>query len=87
MNPDPDMFTDLPTPALDYGLLHGFILPPPWFVPIEAPACGAVLSVPAEATNDGIARRFVCDKIRGHEDANHRHVADPEMGYSFEWER
>jgi hypothetical protein len=78
------MTRDLPAFALEYGLRVGLQLPPPWFVPIEAPACAVDLRVPAAATNDGLARRFVCDKIRGH-DGRHRQVTDNDAGETFEW--
>lgn len=92
--------TDLPAPALVFALVthDGQIgaFPPPWWVPAEAPACGAVLDVPAERTNDNTARRFVCDRIAGHQDAatappgepepdKHRQVTDNDAGESFAW--
>jgi hypothetical protein len=66
------------------------LLPPPWFVPVEAPACGAVLDVRAEQTNDGVARRFVCDRPEGHGEVTakkgkHRQVTDNESGATMEW--
>lgn len=86
----------LPPAALVMGVtLH--VLPPPWFVPAEAPACGAVLDVPAAATNDGMARRFVCDQTAGHLTRpeattmfgewreRHRQVTDNEAGEAFTW--
>lgn len=88
---------DDPRPAaLVMGIANWLTLPPPWFVPAEAPACGAVLDVPAEATNDGLARRFVCDRIAGHEDRDdqppgdgpgdrHRQVTDNDEGRCFTW--
>lgn len=84
---------ELPPPALTMGIVRG-VLPPPWFVPVEAPACGAVLEVPAEATNDGLARRFVCDMPAGHEDRDpepgedrdrHRQVTDNTTGETLTW--
>jgi hypothetical protein len=83
--------TDLPPMALESCFHVGFRLPPPWFLPVEAPACGAVLDIPAEKTNDGVARRFVCDRPRGHTDhhpepgTRHRQVTDNEAGSSFTW--
>lgn len=72
-----------PRPGLVLGILHGWF-PPPWFVPVEAPACGAELDVPAEQTNDATARYFVCDKPARH-DGKHRQVTDNDAGESFEW--
>jgi hypothetical protein len=65
-------------------------LPPPWFVPVEAPACGVVVHVPVEQTNDGVARRFVCDRPEGHGEVTgkkgkHRQVTDNEAGETMEW--
>jgi hypothetical protein len=65
-------------------------LPPPWFVPVEAPACGVVAYVQAEWTNDGVARRFVCDRPEGHPEKTsksdkHRQVTDMETGETMEW--
>jgi len=74
---------DFKAPAMELGLML-LRLPPPWFVPIEAPACGAVLDVPAERTKDNLARRFVCDKQTGHDD-KHRQVTDNELGHTIEW--
>jgi hypothetical protein len=86
--------TTSPPPALALALVHG-LFPPPWFVPIEAPACAAVLEVPPEATNDGIARRFVCDQQAGHADRpephtgeypdRHRQVTDNAEGTTLTW--
>jgi hypothetical protein len=66
-------------------------LPPPWFVAVEAPACGAVLDVKAEQTNDGVARRFVCDRPEGHPEktsktGKHRQVTDNDTGETLEWD-
>lgn len=61
---------------------------------VEAPACGAVLDVPAEATPDGQRRRFMCDRPVGHTDSGnephlHRTVTwnlTPNGGgHSFPW--
>lgn len=61
-------------------------LPPPWYVPIDEPACGVELHVPAEKTNDGIERHFVCDKAEhDHEDGKHRQVTDNDEGTALEW--
>lgn len=75
-----------PAPALVLGLTM-WILPPPWFVAVEAPACGAELHVDAEQTNDGIERHFVCDDLAGHEEDRHRQVTDNEAGKAFTWPR
>lgn len=65
--------------------------PPPWYVPVEAPACNAVLDVAAGVTNDGIARKFYCDRQAGHPDnelptEKHRAIYDPEEGRALWWE-
>lgn len=39
-----------------------------WWPAIEAPACGAVLDVPAEKTRDGQPRRYQCDRRVDHTD-------------------
>lgn len=81
---------DLPNPGLVMCFFVDGRLPPPWFVPIEAPACGAVLHVPVEATNDGAARTFVCDRPAGHheeppEKDGHRQVTDNSGGTVVRW--
>lgn len=84
-----------PTAALVMGLPNAWVLPPPWFVRVEAPACGAVLEAPAEVTG-GEAERYVCDRIAGHEAAAqlpagdpesewHRQVIDQDTGRCFRW--
>lgn len=65
-------------------------LPPPWFVAVEAPACGVVAHIPAEWTNDGVARSFTCDRPQGHGEKmsktdKHRQVVDNESGETLEW--
>lgn len=75
---------DLPPPALELAILLGRV-PPPWFVPIEAPACGEEVDVPASATNDGVERRLACDRILGHAEGTHRQVTDNEEGVAMEW--
>ena len=77
------MSPELPAVALDYGIRVG-LLPPPWFVPLEAPACGDEIHVPTEAIAEGAPPRIVCDRIAGH-DGPHRMVTDNEAGYTFEW--
>jgi hypothetical protein len=77
---------ELPAPALVLCFLLGQ-LPPPWYVPVEAPACGAVLDVAAEATTDGVARRFVCDLPSDHDDDKHRQVTDNTEGEALTWPR
>jgi hypothetical protein len=81
-NPDPDctwahpdghLHADPPLPVARVSFSEaGFNLPifggVGWWPPIEAPACGAVLDVPAEATPDGQRRRFACDRPVGHTD-------------------
>ena len=83
---------DLPAAGLELCFFVGFRFPPPWFVPIEAPACGTVLRVPAEVTNDGLERTFVCDRPAGHSedrppvaDRRHRQVTDNTIGTTVEW--
>jgi hypothetical protein len=89
---------NVPTPALGLALLVNGALPPPfsagWFVPVESPACGAELRVLADATNDGIERRFLCDRVRGHDDhavggdrdrEMHRQVVDNQLGRTVTW--
>lgn len=64
----------------------GVKLPPPWFVPVDEPACTSELCVPADRTIDNLARHFVCDKpVFGHDDGKHRQVTDNELGHSFQW--
>jgi hypothetical protein len=75
----------VPAPALMLGITRG-VLPPPWFVAVEAPACGAVAEVPAEATTDGRARRFVCDRPADHDAVRHRQVTDNDSGETIVWE-
>jgi hypothetical protein len=60
-------------------------LPPPWFLPVEAPACGAELHFAAEETKDGVARDFVCDRPVGHDDDRHRQVTDFDTGKELTW--
>jgi hypothetical protein len=60
-------------------------LPPPWFVAIEAPACGCERRVRAEATIDKVDRSFVCDLPAGHREARHRQVTDNEAGLAITW--
>jgi hypothetical protein len=71
-------------PALELALLVNMGLPPPWFVPIETPACHQALEVTATQTNDGVARRFCCDRPAGH-GGRHRQVADNIAGRCLEW--
>lgn len=74
-------------PALELCFYVGMRLPPPWFVPVEAPACRAVLEVPAvgaETTDGSTALRFVCDRYAGHPNA-HRQVTDNDCGHALEW--
>lgn len=81
----------IPPPALAFVFDDGAggmvldRLPPPWYVPVEAPACGHVLHVAAEDTTDGVERRFVCDLPAGHEDRQHRQVTDNEEGHTLTW--
>lgn len=66
-------------------------LPPPWYVSAPGTACNAQLYVPAEETNDGIARNFYCDKRAGHpapdgSAGSHRMVYDNDPdGKAFMW--
>jgi hypothetical protein len=90
----------VPAPALVLCFADGLRLPPPWFVPVEAPACGQVLDVPAEQTNDDTGRRFVCDRLAGHPEHRkgtpyfveaalgdrHRQVTDNDQGTIITWE-
>ncbi|MGW5388177.1 hypothetical protein [Nocardia sp. NPDC003963] len=58
----------------------------PWFSPDPSiPVCGSVLHVPAAVTNDGLERRFVCDRAAEHGDKSHRQVTDADEGKVFEW--
>lgn len=61
------------------------LLPPPWFVEMDAAPCGVVLDVPAAATTDGLARRFVCDRPAHDADVRHRQVTDINAGDALEW--
>jgi len=97
---DSDREPNAPAPALVSAVItpDGQLgaLPPPWYVPAEAPACSAVLDVAGEKTNDGVARRFACDRVAGHETAAtalpgdpvpglHRQVTDSDEGTAFTW--
>jgi len=64
--------------------------PPPWFVPVEAPPCNECLEVPADETNDGVARTFYCDRVLGHTERSgypgkHRQVTDADSGFAVAW--
>ena len=62
------------------------LFPPPWFVPIEAPACGMTidgLATPLASPGDP-RPRFTCDRQAGH-DGNHRQVTDNDNGRAVEW--
>lgn len=72
----------VPQPALRMCFFVGFRLPPPWFVPVEAPACCATVLIPAEAGAPFPA--LVCDDLAGHE-GNHRMVTNNEQGHVIEW--
>jgi hypothetical protein len=55
---------------------------------LEAPACGTVASVPAEATNDGMLRRFICDRPADHRttgNPKHRHIENADTAHCVEW--
>lgn len=69
-----------------------WMLPPPWYVPVEAPPCNVHLHVPAEDTKDNTARNFYCDKPAGHPApdgtaGSHRMVYRPpnHEGKAFTW--
>jgi len=62
-------------------------LPPPWFVPVEAPACNDHLTVPAAGTADGVEQHFYCDRLKDHDDDKHRYVYDVNDGTALQWER
>ena len=56
-----------------------------WFIQdLETPACGTVLYVPADQTNDGVERMFVCDLPASHPD-RHRQVTDMAEGTTLTW--
>jgi hypothetical protein len=97
-HPDGHLHTDPPLPVARVSFSEaGFVFPifggVGWWPPIEAPACGAVLDVPAEITPDGQRRRFMCDRPVGHTDKGepdrHRCVTwDPSPtggGRTFTW--
>lgn len=91
--PPPTRKSDIPAGLVICLAAEKF--PPPWFLPVEAPACRAVLEVPAKATNDATARRFVCDQpvdhagrhlpVMGGYDDRHRQVTDNDAGECFTW--
>jgi hypothetical protein len=83
--PDEPMAWTGPSCALGLAIVVRGVLPPPWFVPVEAPACGDEVHIPAEETTDGHARVFVCDLPAGHRDIRHRQVTDNENGRTITW--
>lgn len=72
-HPDGHLHADPPLPVARVSFHEaGHLLPlfggVPWWPAVEAPACGAVLDVPADAAPDGQRRRFMCDRPVGHTD-------------------
>jgi hypothetical protein len=79
---EPDVGPALPTAlmlATDLGQV-----PPPWFVPIEAPACALVLLVFGPA-NGAVTEARRCDLVAGHAGGEHRQVLDVATGECRCW--
>ncbi|MDN5797468.1 MAG: hypothetical protein L0H79_17195 [Intrasporangium sp.] len=75
-------FENEPAPDdLINNVLHGR-----WFLPDpDTPACGEVLHVKPDQTNDGTERMFVCDRPAQHSGRKHRQVVDAAEGEILEW--
>lgn len=67
----------------------GQLLAGQWWIPLEGTmACGVVVDIAPEHTNDNQARRLVCDKAIDHVlagDHDHRQVTDITAGSAIEW--
>lgn len=72
---------ELPLPAMEKAITLGQ-LPPPFYLPIEAPPCGEETD---GADIAGIPPRLVCDRPKGHLDPSHREVTDAIRGHTVEW--
>lgn len=79
--------------AFDYLDAESFRFPPPWWVPVEAPACGALC---IDTDEDGNERLLVCSRPADHVHLapfnleqlgpdEHRCVIDNEIGHGCKW--